>query len=280
MKRAYSFLIKKNIYLFFLIFGSIQIFSCSQQPDSIRQKARPAPDWITEGIIYQIQPRAFTPEGTLIAATEKLSHISDLGATIVYLCPVFVADDDADTLTWSPRQKASKMNNPRNPYRMMDYYHVDAEYGTDNDLKEFVREAHNLGLNVMLDMVYYHCGTNAVFLKDHPDFIVRDEDGNSVTGGWNWPELNYKNPELKEYLYQNMEYWVKNFDIDGFRCDVAGSVPLDFWETARDRLEKLKPDIAILAESDETSRPEDQLKAFDLNYSFQYFRILDAVYKG
>jgi cyclomaltodextrinase / maltogenic alpha-amylase / neopullulanase len=271
---------KKIIYFIFLFFVCSQIFSCRQQSDSEKRKARPAPDWITNGIIYQIQPRAFTQEGTLIAATEKLAHVADLGATIVYLCPVFVADDDTDTLTWSPRQKASKMNNPRNPYRMMDYYHVDAEYGTDDDLKEFVKESHRLGLRVMLDMVYYHCGANAVFLKDNPDFIVRDDDGKSITGGWNWPELNFKNPDLREYLYNNMEYWVKDFGVDGFRCDVAGRVPLDFWETARERLEKLKPDIGILAESDETSRPEDQIKAFDINYSFQCYRTLDAVYKG
>lgn len=76
------------------------------------QKARIAPDWITSGIIYQIQPCAFTSEGTLKAATEKLTHVADLGATIVYLCPVFVADDGKDTLFWSPRQKASGLNNP------------------------------------------------------------------------------------------------------------------------------------------------------------------------
>ncbi|RIH65412.1 hypothetical protein D1164_09815 [Mariniphaga sediminis] len=268
------------IFPLFLFFVCLQISSCRQQPGSEEMKARTAPDWITNGIIYQVQPRAFTPEGTLKAATEKLSHVADLGATIVYLCPVFEADDDTDTLTWSPRQKASKMNNPRNPYRMMDYYHVDAEYGTDEDLKEFVRESHRLGLRVMLDMVYYHCGANAVFLKENPDFIKRDEKGNSVTGEWNWPELNYKNQNLREYLYKNMEYWVKDFDVDGFRCDVACRVPLDFWETARERLEKLRPDIGILAECDETSRPEDQLKAFDVNYSFQYYRTLDAVYKG
>lgn len=271
---------KRAVLFIFLFFICAQIISCQHGVVSNKQNAKDAPNWIVNGIIYQIQPRAFTPEGTLKAATKKLPHVADLGATIIYLCPVFVADDDADTLTWSPRQKASKMNNPRNPYRMMDYYHIDAEYGTDDDLKEFIKESHRLGLHVMLDMVYYHCGANAVFLEDHPDFIVCDENGNSVNGKWNWPELNYENPDLREYLFKNMEYWVKDFDVDGFRCDVAGAVPLDFWETSRERLEKIRPDIGILAECDETSRPEDQLKAFDINYSVQYFGTLDAVYKG
>ena len=244
------------------------------------QHARTAPEWLEQGIMYQVQPRAFTPEGTLPAATKKLKKVAELGATIVYLCPVFVADDNNDQRTWSPRQKTSKMNNPRNPYRIMDYYHVDAEYGTDDDLKEFVQESHRLGLRVMLDMVYYHCGANAVFLKDHPDFIVRDENGNSITGGWNWPKLNYENPDLREYLFKNMEYWVKDFDVDGFRCDVASGVPLDFWETARTRLEKIRPDIGMLAEAHENSRPEDQLKAFDAGYGFEYFNALKNVVNG
>ena len=94
-----------------------------------------------------------------------------MGVTVLYLCPVFVSDDDMNRDNWSPRQKASKMNNPRNPYRMKDFYHVDPEYGTDADLKAFVDEAHRLGMRVMLDMVYLHCGPKPVFLEEHPDFV-------------------------------------------------------------------------------------------------------------
>lgn len=263
-----------SVFLFLVCF---QIISYGQKPDLNKQTAKNAPDWITNGIIYQIQPRAFTPEGTLKAATEMLPHVADLGVTIVYLCPVFLADDDADTMTWSPRQKASKMNNPRNPYRMADYYHVDPEYGIDADLKEFIDECHRLGLRVMLDMVYLHCGSKAVFLSENPDFVKRDENGSAIKAAWNWPALNYKNNELREYLWQNMEYWVSKFDVDGFRCDVADGVPLDFWEAARDRLEKIRPDIGMLSEG---GRREDQIKAFDINYSFTWFPVLKSVYEG
>lgn len=230
------------------------------------RQARPSPEWITGGVMYQIQPRAFTPEGTLPAATARLPKVARLGVDIVYLCPVFVSDDDPNRDFWSPRQKASKMDNPRNPYRMKDYYHVDPEYGTDADLKAFVGEAHRLGMRVMLDMVYLHCGPTAVFLKEHPNFVQRDEKGNIVCASWNFPKLNHANPELHEYLWQNMEYWVRDFDVDGFRCDVSDSVPLDFWETARARLEKLRPDIAMLAEG---TRTADQVKAFDLDYDWR-----------
>ena len=142
-----------------------------QNSGTINKQARQSPAWIKNGIMYQVQQRAFTLEGTLKAAITRLPELRRLGINIIYMCPVFVADDDMDQKFWSPRQMASKMNNPRNPYRMKDFYHVDPEYGTDDDLKEFVSEAHKIGIRVMLDMVYLHCGPKAVFLKDDPDFI-------------------------------------------------------------------------------------------------------------
>ena len=229
------------------------------------RQARPSPEWVTNGVMYQIQPRAFTPEGTLPAATARLPKVAELGVDVVYICPVFVADDDPDLDGWSPRQKKSRMNNPRNPYRMKDYYHVDPEYGTDDDLKAFIAEAHRLKMRVLLDMVYLHCGPTAVFLKEHPNFVQRDKDGKIVVAGWGFPKINMDNPELREYLWKNMEYWVTEFDADGFRCDVASGIPLDFWETARVRLEKIRPDIGMLAEA---TRREDQLQAFDLDYGW------------
>ena len=104
------------------------------------RRARPSPDWVTNGVMYQVQPRAFTPEGTLKAATARLPMVAEIGVDIIYMCPVFVSDDDPHLDGRSPRQKKSGMNNPRNPYRMKDYYHVDPEYGTDDDLKEFIAE--------------------------------------------------------------------------------------------------------------------------------------------
>jgi len=230
-----------------------------------QQHAHSSPEWLTGGVIYQIQPRAFTPEGTLKAAQARLPKLAELGVTVLYLCPVFVADDDMDQTFWSPRQKKSGMNNPRNPYRMKDFYHVDAEYGTDQDLKDFVSAAHALKLRVMLDMVYLHCGPKAVFLKDHPDFIKRDKDGKPVNAAWAFPALNYANPELREYMWKNMEWWVRDFGVDGFRCDVGDGVPLDFWETGRERIEKIRPDVGMLSEG---MRKADQLKAFDLDYGW------------
>jgi len=242
-------------------------------PISERQ-ARTTTDDVTQGVIYQINARAFTEEGTLTAAAQRLPKIAELGVTIVYLCPIFVADDDMRQEFWSPRQKASGMNNPRNPYRMKDFYHVDPEYGTDDDLKAFVADAHALGLKVMLDMVYLHCGPTAVFIESHPDFVKRNAQGVIENAGWSFPGLNFDSLELREYLWKNMEYWVVDFDVDGFRLDVADGIPLDFWKEARRRLDAIRPGLILLAEG---TRNLDQLETMDLNYGFAFFGALDSV---
>lgn len=242
-----------------------------------QRMAKKSPEWLSRGIMYQINPRAYTPEGTLKAAEAKLKDLADLGMTIVYLCPVFVADDDMNREFWSPRQKKSQMDSPLNPYRMKDFYHVDPEYGTDADLKSYVDTAHKLGLRVMLDMVYLHCGPTAVLIDKNPNFVKRNKDGKIITGPWKYPLLNFESPELREYLFQNMEQWVRDYGVDGFRMDVADGVPLDFWEAARVRLEKLNPEIGLLAEG---TRKENQLKAFDLSYGWPFSGPVRKVFVG
>ena len=243
-------------------------------PDLSTLPARASPEWLARGVMYQVWLRGFTPEGTLKAATARLPQVADLGATIIYLCPVQLADGDMRPEFWSKRQKASGTNNPRNPYRIKDYNRVDPEYGTEADLREFVTAAHKLGLRVLLDLVYFHCGPTAVSME-HSDWIQRDATGKAETGSWNFPRLNFKSQALREHLWANMEHWVKEFDVDGFRCDVSDAVPLDFWEEARTRLEKLRPDLVILGEG---QRKADQLKAFDLNYSFSWLDAAQAVF--
>ena len=119
---------------------------------------------------------------------------------------------------------------------------------------------------VLLDMVYLHCGPTAVFLAEHPDFVKRDAEGNVATAAWNFPALNWPIPNSASICG---EIWNIGFGqfAHGFRCDVADGIPLDFWETARERLDKIRPDLCMLAEG---TRREDQLKAFDLNYGWGF----------
>ena len=112
-------------------------------------------------VIYQINLRVFTPEGTLAAAEKFLPEVADTGADMIYLCPIAESDPDSDPAHWSIRQKRSLCSNPRNPYRIGDFFRIDPEYGTEADLRSFVRTAHGLNLKVMLDLVYMHAGPHS-----------------------------------------------------------------------------------------------------------------------
>ncbi len=214
--------------------------------------------------IYQLALRTFTPEGTLAAAARLLPFLARLGPRYIQLSPVVLADDEADPATWSERQLASGTGNPKNNYRIKDFFAVDDEYGSESDLRDFVHTAHRLGIGVLLDLVYYHCGPNAVFLREHPDFVRRNADGTAFTGEWHFPVLNYECAELREYLWRNMVYFVKEFDVDGYRCDVGDKVPLDFWAEGARRVRALKPDVFLLCEG----RDPEYLKVFDANYFY------------
>lgn len=214
-------------------------------------------------VIYQMFLRVFTPEGTLTAAEKKLPFLRDLGVDFVYLCPCFVEDDDERPAYWSKRQTDCGFGNPRNPYRIKDYFDVDPEYGSLEDLRRFVQTAHALGLKVLLDLVYFHCGPTAVLIDKDPDFIRRNSDGSPYCGGWNFPRLNFGNPALREYLWDNMEFYVRDFDVDGYRCDVGDMVPVDFWEEGARRIRAVKHDAFLL---DEGLKPRWLESPFDAGY--------------
>ena len=254
----------KYFYAFLSLLYSLSLASGAAEKIS-DLSARPAPEWLTKSVICQVPLRSFTQEGTLAAATERLGHLADAGIGCVYLLPIAEADPDQNREFWSPRQRKSNINNPCNPYRIKNYFKIDSEYGTDADLKKFVDRAHELGMKVILDLVYYHCGPTADIITANPDFVVRDENGKVKKGEYHFPELDFKNPKLRSYLISNMEYFISEFGVDGYRADAESLIPIDFWETAREKIEKIKPDAILIAES---PRPECQLKAYDANYGF------------
>lgn len=254
----------KRFLSFVLILSSLALEGVGA-PKASDFAARPAPEWLLKTVICQVPLRSFTQEGTLAAAAERLGHLADAGIGCVYLLPIVESDPDQNREFWSPRQKRSNTNNPCNPYRIKNYFKIDSEYGTDADLKKFVDRAHGLGMKVVLDLVYYHCGPTADIITSNPDFVTRDENGKVKNGLWLFPALNFDNPNLREYLISNMEHFVREFDVDGYRADAEAHIPIEFWEMARGRLERIKPDIVLIAES---SRPECQLKAYDANYGF------------
>lgn len=188
-----------------------------------------------------------------------------------YKTSVNVADTDPNPNFWSKRQHKSGFGDPRNPYRAGDYFHVDPEYGTDADLRDFVDRTHVLGMKVLLDLVFFHCGPSAGVLLRHPEYFRHNPDGFLMLGEWHFPTFDYDNPATRAYLKSIMAYYVADFDVDGFRLDVADQVPLDFWEEAREMLDALRPGLVLAAEGD---RPENTLKAMDINYNFPVCRKL------
>ena len=234
--------------------------------DFSQRTVRPTQSYLKGAVMYQLFLRMFTPEGTLKAAAERLPFVRALGTDIIYLCPVATADRGLDRTFWSSRQKSSRLDNPCNPYRISDFFGIDPEYGTPEDLKAFVNEVHRLGMKVYFDLVYYHCGPNAVFLRDHPDWVLRRPDGSFELGEWAFPRFDVKNPVVREYLFENMKWYLTEFGCDGFRCDVGEMLPLWYREEAYRRNWEICPNVVMM---DEGHDPRDQQVAFDLDYCYR-----------
>jgi glycosidase len=231
-----------------------------------QQTARPVRDWVRDGVIYEIYPRAFSQQGNFNAITARLDELKDLGVTILWLMPIH------------PIGQEKKKGTIGSPYAVRDYYGINPDYGTADDLKRLVREAHARGLKVIIDIVANHTSWDSVLMK-HPEFYKRDAKGN-ITYPYDWYDiaaLNYGNQQLRRYMTDMLKHWIHEFDLDGFRCDVAGEVPTDFWENARRELEPIKPDIVMLAEA---HKAELSVKAFDLDYSWPLHTALTNVLQG
>ena len=243
----------------------------------MKYKAVCPPEWLSRSAVYQINPRTFSADGTIRAVTNELPKLKELGFRVMYLCPIFEEDDSENRDFWSTRQKKSETNNPKNPYRMNNYFKIDSEYGTEDDLREFIEEAHRLGMRVLLDLVYLHIGPNAPILKRHPEFARQDRDGNIICTEWNFPYLDYTSDGLREYLWCNMIYYLGEMDADGFRCDVGDGVPTDFWVEARRRMKAVKPDSVLINEG---SNWNNLLKGFDSSYCFDWHVNLYKAFSG
>ncbi len=226
--------------------------------------AHPVANWIKAGIVYEINPRTFSPAGNFKGIEERLGDLRDLGVTILWLMPIH------------PLGQAKKKGSIGSPYAVQDYYAINPAYGSKEDLKSLVSQAHRRGLKVIIDIVANHTAWDSVLMK-HPEFYKKDARGNIVPPVPEWSDvagLDYSNPQLRVYMTEMLKYWLKEFALDGFRCDVAGEVPTDFWEQTRIELSKIKPDIILIAES---NKPELLVNAFDIDYAWPFYRTLAGV---
>jgi glycosidase len=242
--------------------------AAGQQParDVSREPARQTRDWVRDGVVYEIFPRVFSPEGNFNGITAQLDRLMDLGVTILWLMPIHQTGQE------------NKKGSIGSPYAVRDYYSINPDYGTKEDLRRLISEAHKRRLKVIIDIVANHTSWDSVMIKT-PDFYKHDAQG-KIIWPYDWTDvawLDYGNLKLRNYIIEMLRYWIREFDLDGFRCDVAGEVPVDFWERARLEIEKIKPDIVMLAEA---SKPDLLVKAFDLDYAWPLHSTLSEVLTG
>jgi glycosidase len=227
-------------------------------------QARVPPEWVRDGVIYEINTRTFSPAGNFAGITAKLDQLKKTGVTILWLMPVH------------PSGVLKHKGTYGSPYSVRDYYAVDPAYGTKDDLKTLIRAAHARGFKVIIDIVPNHTAWDSVMMA-HPDFYKHDAQGHIIPPNPDWSDvaaLDYGNPKLREYMTAMLEYWLREFDLDGFRCDAAGMVPTAFWDQARPRVESVKPDVLML---DEWSAPELLVQDFSLDYAWPFHNTLTEV---
>jgi cyclomaltodextrinase / maltogenic alpha-amylase / neopullulanase len=235
-------------------------------PAPATMAARPAPDWLRRAVVYELYPRAFTREGTFAAIVPRLAELRDLGVDVLWLMPIH------------PIGETLRKGSLGSPYAVRDYYGVNPEFGSPDDLRRLVAAARAAGMRVILDVVLNHSSWDNALLREHPEFYKRDAAGKIIPPDPDWTDVagfDYSNRSLRAYMIAMLRHWVRDYGIDGFRCDVAGMVPTDFWEEARAALEADRPDILMLAEA---SKPDLLVKAFDFDYAWPLHAKLNDVF--
>ncbi|WP_080239650.1 alpha-amylase family glycosyl hydrolase [Spirosoma rigui] len=242
--------------------------------DTTASTAPPSPDWAHNATIYEVNTRQFSVDGNFKAVEAQLPRLKEMGVDIIWLMPIY------------PISQKNKKGNLGSPYAVADYKAVNPEYGTLDDFKQLVNRAHALGLRVILDWIPNHTGWDHVWIEEHPDWYTKingkmttpiDPKTNKPTDWSDVVDLDYGNPAMRKGMIEAMQYWIKECDIDGYRCDVAGYVPNDFWAELRPQLDKIKT-VFMLSEWEDD--PDQFKSCFNMNYGWAMHSMMKAVAKG
>jgi glycosidase len=227
------------------------------------------PDWAHHSNIYEVNLRQYTPDGTFNAFADHLSRLSDMGVHTLWFMPI------------QPIGVEKRKGTLGSYYSIQDYCSVSPEFGTAKDFKNIINEAHKQGLKIIIDWVANHTSWDHIWTKSDPDFFTKDDTGCFRSPFPDWEDvidLNYDNRQLWSAMIDAMKFWIKEFDLDGFRCDMAKLVPLDFWKEARKELDAIKP-LFWLGEFDELETPEYG-QAFDASYTWKWMHRTEEFYKN
>jgi len=224
------------------------------------------PSFMEQGNIYEVNIRQYTKEGTFKAFAKHIPRLHDMGVKTLWFMPI------------QPISVEGRKGTLGSYYAVSDYTAVNPEFGTLADFNEVIKQAHALGMKVIIDYVPNHSGSDNKWLKTHPDFYERDEKGNAkFTADWSdTRELNYDNKVMQDSMINTMKYWVNHTGIDGFRVDVAWGVPYDFWTRCISSLKKER-NLFFLAEADD---PKMHTSGYDATYSWNEFHVLNDIAAG
>lgn len=251
-----------------LLFGAIMaIAACKPKPEAERLGPSPHVEWSHNAVIYEVNIRQYTPQGTFKAFEMELPRLQKMGVDILWLMPV------------NPLGQKNRKGSLGSYYSVRDYLAVNPEYGTKQDLTDMVKKAHELGMKVILDWVANHTSWDNPLITKHPGWYKKDSTGKIVPPVADWSDvaaLDYSQPALREYMTEALVYWIREADIDGYRCDVAGMMPIDYWNKAVPEIRKIKP-LFMLAEEE---KPLMHDTAFDATYSWDLFHAMNAVAQG
>ncbi|MDE6445583.1 MAG: DUF3459 domain-containing protein [Alistipes sp.] len=222
---------------------------------------------IGSSVLYEMNVRQFTPEGTFAAAEERLPALRDLGVDIVWLMPVH------------PIGVEGRKGTMGSYYAIRDYRAINPEFGTMADFERFLARAHELGLRVILDYVANHTSPDHAWVTEMPaEWYVRDSTGVPVVQ-YDWTDiakLNYATPAVREAMFEVLKFWTDK-GVDGFRCDAAMEMPDDFWADAFARLRAVRPDLFLLAEAE---GPQFHADGFDATYGWKMHHLLNEIAQG
>jgi cyclomaltodextrinase / maltogenic alpha-amylase / neopullulanase len=226
------------------------------------------PEWSKNIVMYEVNVRQYTPEGTLKAFEEHLPRLKTLGVDVLWFMPIY------------PIGIENRKEKLGSYYSVKDYMDVNPEFGTLDDFKEVLNKAHELGMHVILDWVPNHTSWDNLLTKEHPEYYLKDSTGKFTPPiGFDWTDviqLDWSQKELQDYMIGALSYWVK-MGVDGFRVDYPKQTPKEFWERARKELNAIRP-VLLLAEIEEPFTLLE--KGFDMNYTWKLYHLMNSVAQG
>lgn len=228
-----------------------------------------APQWYIGKPLYEVYLRALSDDGSINALTERLDDYKQMGVETLWLMPIH------------PVGELGRKGGAGSPYSVADYFEIAEEYGTKEDFKRLVTEAHKRDMRIMMDMVINHSANDHHLMNEHPEWWMHDSTGAFAREVADWSDVtdwNHDNPETRRHLTDALLYWVNDFDVDGFRCDVAGLVPNEFWMPAIHELKQAKPSLFMLAEWGDIDILGQGL--FDAGYDWELYHRMRDHQKG